>query len=325
MTGKEFTDFYNPERVAKIMESLGFRITKIDFPEHERSVDLIADRRDAKLLVKVTPRFSTRRRDCSELKRVAELLNTDALVITDRYNRDEIPQDVAYIRGRIGMVSFATLVSILRGGKVLAYEFNGVLYVKVDGAKLRELRVKRGLSVNALSKLVGVSAKAIHEYEQGVMDMRVEVAERFAEIFGDEFEEAIKGVDIFKFRIRMGSERRVSNYIPQVQNGRSVLVKKAAEYGFEVDAFDHLPSDVLVRIGEVRAFFSFLSKGISEQQALKKCTENVKLAKEFEGKAVVVAEEVTSDVAKELEGIGDVFRFNQIDNVLKELAREARR
>ena len=50
--------------------------------------------------------------------------------------------------------------------------------------RLRELRLKRGLSQQELAKKVGISNQSISSYEKGVRKPKIEAWEKLADYFG---------------------------------------------------------------------------------------------------------------------------------------------
>ena len=319
-------------RIKHVLERLGLRdIVSIEYPEApRRPLDLVARYDDVNVLIRITDRVSSRRKDFAELKRATEVLDTSSLIIAEYLNREELIEGILYTRDKIGIVSYKTLYSLIRGSKVCIYERNGLFYVKIDGVKLRELRERHGLSLSQLAQKVGVSIKALYEYEQGKIDMSVEVAERFLEVFGEEFELALENVNIFIERIGRSSRSIAANEVRIVgtDNHKHKLVVEAIRHGLEAEAFDLMPSDIVLRYRDARWFLTLISNK-DTQSAVVKCRETAKLAEAFRGRAIAVlvdnkAKDRTN-IRDEIERYIELYNYSEIDNIIREVQNEPRR
>ena len=192
-----------------LLISSGIKILhRVLFPVKERkSVDYIATYGGEKILLKVEKRISSKDRIFQELKRLSKALNVNALFIADKFNNEDILDDVLYIRDRVGVVSRETLDSIAKGKKIYIYEYSGMYYVRINGRRLQRLRMKMGYSLHELANAIGISSKALQKYEEGEMDMSAERAYRFIELFGEFFEDVVRGIDIFRDRIVRSESR----------------------------------------------------------------------------------------------------------------------
>ncbi len=314
-------------KVLSLMQRVAERVTTIEYPEgRSRSVDMIVEHRAGeRTIVKVSNNISSRKKDFAELKRISEFLNVNALVVTDQYNREKLLENVLYIRGRIGMVSPQTLESICNDEPVYIYEYQGSYYVKVNGEALKELRSRYKLGYSMLAKMLGITSKALYEYEQGRMSMSIEVAERFLNVFGKDFEYALETIDIFRFRIP--SKRERAEMSRDRRDGKGCLAEKLLELGLgAVEVFNHIPSDLVVKAGALKAFIALISTGGSSVDKLaKKCKENTKLAHELGGQSItLIGDNASKDVKYVAEECSDA-----IGRSLRDLAeivyREARR
>ena len=66
--------------------------------------------------------------------------------------------------------------------------------MRINGARMREMRLERGISLGALASEIGVSRRTISKYEVEDMDTSVDVALKLEEIFQQEL---IQPVDPF--------------------------------------------------------------------------------------------------------------------------------
>jgi len=320
-------------RIAKAMEDLADRVTIIEYPEEKRSVDMVIEyggvHTNCKVIVKVSDIVSNRKRDFVELKKITELLNINALVIAKFYNREKLLDNVLYVRGRIGLVDPETIESIRRREGVYIYEYQGSYYVKVKGEVLRELRSRRRLGYSMLAKMVGITAKALYEYEQGRMGMSAEVAERFLEIFGKDFENALEQIDIFTFRIVSNLKRgdvtdEVGGGDDHVFSKKGALIAKLRKRGvLSIESFKHIPSDMVVKSDSLKAFIALAGEETDLNEAEKKCRENAKLAHELDGKAITILSARNRDLEYVAEKYSDIVS-RKLDDIIDVVHRESR-
>lgn len=66
------------------------------------------------------------------------------------------------------------------------------LYIGL-GARLREERIRRGLSLAAVSAVVDVPVRTISRYETGERKIKVEMLVRLCEVYHLDFAEVLKG------------------------------------------------------------------------------------------------------------------------------------
>ena len=316
--------------VARDLRRLGYSCISIRYPTNDskRSVDLVvSDDSHTRVIVRITREISARRRDFIELKRISELLSINALIVADKYNKEELIDNVLYLRDRIGIITKKTLHAYSMGDKVLVYEYKGVYYVKINGEKLRELRTKKRIGASMLAKAIGISSRALHQYEQGAMNMRIEVAERLLEVLGPEFENVLENLDIMKFRIVSEKSSEIAN--PSSSSERCSdevckIVNKMNREGIRAASFSSMPSDVVAKYGDLKAFVSLIDSRIDDSDAQIKLRENYKLAKELGGLPLsLVLSRNRSEIVHEAEQFSEVVVSNPLDivNVLKQETR----
>ena len=173
------------ERVRQILESAGFYVTDA---HHVRptSFDLLA-RRDALLVIlKVLKNIDAL--DPSEAERLlglGQLFPAAPLVIGQTSGATELEPGVVYNRYGIPIVVEESLRDyLLKGLPPFLFSSPGGIFARIDGARLRELRIARQLSLGALAAVAGVSRRTIQLYEEGA-GAEVDIVERL-ESFLDE-------------------------------------------------------------------------------------------------------------------------------------------
>lgn len=303
---------------AQILHKLGFPLSE------KRTLDCIIKKDNDIVFMKISKKTCTKHFVFKELKKLTEFLKINAIVIADRINDREVEEGVLHIRDRIGIVQPKTVKDFVKGDKVYIYEFKGMYYVKIDGKKLRELRIRKGYGLHELANAVGVSVKALQKYEEGAIDMSIEKAYRFIEIFNNEFEQVLKEVDIFRDRIveNIDKRREVMNEI-RGNLEKIVLVDKLVKQGVEAEFFEYIPSDVILSIGKKKVFISIIDSSMDDTTALSKSYENKHVSQVLNGVAVnIVKDGVPGSIIREVEGYGIVYRYNDIINNIKNFRKE---
>ncbi|MEM4442285.1 MAG: helix-turn-helix domain-containing protein [Ignisphaera sp.] len=303
---------------AQILHKLGFPLSE------KRTLDCIIKKDNDIVFMKISKKACTKHFVFKELKKLTEFLKINAIVIADRINDREVEEGVLHIRDRIGIVQPKTVKDFVKGDKVYIYEFKGMYYVKIDGKKLRELRIRKGYGLHELANAVGVSVKALQKYEEGAIDMSIEKAYRFIEIFNNEFEQVLKEVDIFRDRIveNIDKRREVMNEI-RGNLEKIVLVDKLVKQGVEAEFFEYIPSDVILSIGKKKVFISIIDSSMDDTTALSKSYENKHVSQVLNGVAVnIVKDGVPGSIIREVEGYGIVYRYNDIINNIKNFRKE---
>jgi len=257
-----------------------------------------------------------------ELKKFANFLNINVLIIADKINDEGILEGVLHIRDRVGIVQTRTINEMAYGERVYIYEYKGMFYVKIDGRKLRELRCKKGYGLSELAKTIGATPKALQMYEEGLIDMSVEKAYRFMELFAKEFEDVLREVDIFKDRIIDSSIHR-RNLTTKDDEVKQKLLKVIIDQGAEAELFNYLPSDIIANKRGVRIFISFIDDKVSVEAAVVKAKENKIISSVLDGVSInIVKDEAQREVIREIEDYGIILKYNNVTKHGLDLERD---
>lgn len=178
------------EEVREIIKKAGYDSYELSDPKVIKSCcfDIIA-RKDARLLlIKVLLNIDNFLAEhAEELKAFANLLIGIPLVIGKHTKREEIPPGVLYERFEIPVLNTETFREWISHDEIVyAYVQRGGQFVKLDGSKLKQLRMEQGLSASEIAQKIGVSKRAIFAYERGEMDAKSEVAEKLKTILDSE-------------------------------------------------------------------------------------------------------------------------------------------
>ena len=188
-------------RVLATVYRYSREVAVIDYPRSpsKRSIDMVASLKEveATVLLKCTPDASmVSRKEAVELRGLASVLDASAIIVSELLGGVRLETGVVYDRYGVNLVNLETLEDSISGRSlpyVMAHK--DIFKVKVRGEELRRRRIERGFSLGDVASYLGVSRKAVYEYEKGVMEPTVERAEKLIHLFG---EDILEPVDLFK-------------------------------------------------------------------------------------------------------------------------------
>jgi putative transcriptional regulator len=155
------------ERIREMLERAGFYVAATT-GTRPSSFDLIARRDATLLLVKALKNIDAL--DAEEARRLRELgrlFPAIVLVLGQRSGLAPLEEGVVYTRYGVPIVDEATLREYLEKAlPPFLYASPGGVFARLDGERLRELRLARGLSLGALAAIAGVSRRAVQLYEE---------------------------------------------------------------------------------------------------------------------------------------------------------------
>jgi len=156
------------ERLRGMLEQSGFFVITTT-GARPSSFDLVARRDSTLLLLKAFKNVDALDADeASRLQELGRLFPAVVLVIGQRSGVAPLEEGVVYTRYGVPIVHEATLQEYLEKAlPPFLYASPGGIFARVDGERLRELRLARGLSLGALAAIAGVSRRAIQLYEEG--------------------------------------------------------------------------------------------------------------------------------------------------------------
>ncbi len=209
MIADEYQQFY--QGVAQILEKSHFDLST-PLLGCGGCFDLIAKKQTVLLLIKlVTNIDSFREEQAFELRKLASMLDGFPLIIGKRIrSTTDIENGIVYTRYEIPAVSLETLHNLLVNHlPPLIYAHRGGFKVKFDGHLLKEKRLEKNYSMGDFAREVGISKRAIYEYERSTVDVSLETAMRIEELLDEPLTLAINLFDEMK---RIGSVTTPSFY-----------------------------------------------------------------------------------------------------------------
>ena len=180
------------DRVREVLESAGFYVTDA---HHVRptSYDLLA-RRDALLVIlKVLKNIDALDpSEAARLKELGQLFPASPLVVGQTSGATELEPGVVYNRYGLPIVVEESLRDyLLKGLPPFLFSSPGGIFARVDGDRLRALRIERSLSLGALAAAAGVSRRTIQLYEDGA-GAEVDIVERLEAFLGEPIAAALE-------------------------------------------------------------------------------------------------------------------------------------
>ncbi len=183
--------------IAEIQQSLeraGFFVA-VTQGVRPSSFDLAARRDATLLLVKVLKNIDAL--DAEEARRLLDLgrlFPAIVLVVGQTSGASELDPGVVYTRYGVPIITDDTLREYLEKAlPPFLYASPGGTFARVDGDRLRELRLERGLSLGTLAGIAGVSRRAIQLYEDGA-GAEATVIERIETYLG---EPIVRPIELF--------------------------------------------------------------------------------------------------------------------------------
>ncbi len=187
------------QEVIDVLKSTGFKVKVLNYPydRRRRSVDVIASDGKKDVLMKIVGDVNElRSSEVHELKALSSTLKTSSLIIASKISGRDLEDYVAYEKYGMYVITSTTFKSIVKDKEnIYVYYSRGGFYVKVNPREFRRARIAKGMSLGELGRLLGVTRKAVYEYEKGEIDISIERAERVIEILG---EDVLEPVDIFE-------------------------------------------------------------------------------------------------------------------------------
>lgn len=272
-----------------------------------RSFDLAARRDDQFLFLKILSNIDgLNERTALEIRRLAKHLLASPILVGEKTRDQYLERGAVYFRYGIPTLSLFILADcLLEGALPLVYAAHGGLYVRIDGDRMRQIRLARGISLGALATELGVSRRTISKYEVEDMDTSVDVALKLEEIFN---EELIEPVDPFQ------TEAVAEEKGPVTDN----ILRLLLEIGFEVVPTAQAPFNAITREGKLVVLTGV---GKFSQSIIKKARLMSSLSSVARTKSVVIVdgetkleciEETALIEKRELEDIDETRDFEDL-------------
>jgi putative transcriptional regulator len=224
--------------ILRILHSAGFALYEVD---SDYCLQIVAKRGDTKLLIKTTINVDNERRETTEdLSSLASTFSASPLIVGNRVQRGKIEDGTLYERFNVNVVNLNTFKeAVLYRRFPVAFSRRGGLYFKIDGPTLRRLRIERGMSLGEFAAKIGVSRKAVYEYENSQMGATLNTVLRMEEVLKTG---VTMDIDIFKWSYKKE---------PPEKSPAGAVAKqlhyKLKKIGCKAIGFSYAPIDVHAR------------------------------------------------------------------------------
>ncbi|HTT15297.1 MAG TPA: helix-turn-helix domain-containing protein [Thermoplasmata archaeon] len=315
------------DRIRESLERAGFYVA-ITQGVRPSSFDLAARRDATLLLVKVLKNIDAL--DADEARRLLELgrlFPAIVLVVGRTSGASELDAGVVYTRYGVPIITEETLQEYLEKAlPPFLFASPGGTFARIDGERLRLLRLARGLSLGALASIAGVSRRAIQLYEDGA-GAEATVIERIEEYLG---EPIVRPIDLFGRPAPRGTkepprapessgeppaERPLASTGDPLRDG---VLRQLDGMGFEVVVTVRAPFDAVGRTPDI-----LLTAVGSLRSAQHRAEVLQGLARVAEGHAMFVVWEAihrASIAGMPVLTVGELKRHRDRDDLLDEIA-----
>ncbi len=167
------------EEVADILEENDF-----NYCEYSGCFDIIARKNDILLLKVLRNIDSFQSEQAENLKILSRHLVANSFLIGDHTTREPLQNGIVYERFDIPTVTVRTFERVIHNNTPAVFRFRGGLYAQIDPERLREKRMKAGMTQDSLAKKVGVTKKSIYEHEKNDMAAEYNIVKRIEKLIG---------------------------------------------------------------------------------------------------------------------------------------------
>ena len=313
------------EHIRELLERAGFYVADTH-SIRPTSFDLAARRDATLLLVKVLKNIDALdSEEATRLRELGRLFPAITLVIGQTSGAAELDPGVVYTRYGVPIINEETLQEFLEKAlPPFLYASPGGTFAQVDGARLRQLRSERGLSLGTLASIAGVSRRAIQLYEESA-GAEALVVERIETFLG---ETIVRPIDLFDWTARPREDDEASSADdaensterPRPRTGdtlRDGVVRQLDVMGLDVTVTVRAPFDALARTPDV-----LLAAVGSLRTALHRADVLHGLARVAEGHALFVVRDPVSRAAiagLPILTISELRRHRDPDELIEEI------
>ncbi len=301
------------ERLLSIVKSRGLGYHVLGYPERgRRSIDVLVTGEGRRILVKVVEDLSgVRREEVRELRGVSGIIRASPLLVAGRERGERLEDIVAYERMGVYAVSPEGFERALDDA-IYVVQKKGRFYMRVDGERFRREREERGMSLGEAANILGVTRRAVYEYERGGIDVELERALRIMDVFG---EEVFKPVDVLRTE-----EPTVS--LVGAEEGERRIGEKILEAGGVVFHAKRTTVDLAARIEERVSLIIYEHRRERREGLLKRSEEAAAMAERASASVLAVVKR--SEARSDLEALGiEVVRSEEAAELVERLREES--
>lgn len=176
------------EETSLVLLREGFTIKNI-----KGCFDLLARKEEKIILIKIILDANSLNQEViMEMKKIASCVDSTPLIVTEK-SGNKLEDNVVYSRFGVFTINRRTFQNALQQKFPFVKSGRAGLIASVDGKKLRQKREEEEMSLNELSRKIGVSKRMITNYENN-SDVAIQKALKLYDLFGTEI---FKHIDVF--------------------------------------------------------------------------------------------------------------------------------
>ncbi|AEM38984.1 transcriptional regulator, XRE family [Pyrolobus fumarii 1A] len=283
------------ERLIGVLERLGYGYHVLEYPENRRrrSIDVLVAGGGRRVLIKVVEDVaSVRREDVKELRSVGGVLGASPLLVGDHEKGEKLEDIVAYERMGIYALSPEGFERAASTG-IFVVKKRGRFYMRLDAGKFKEEREARGLSLGTAADLLGVTRRAVYEYERSNIDVDLERALRILDVFG---EEVFRPIEVFRVEEPRSELRNLD------EEGERAIAERIMEAGGIVVHAKRTVVDLAARLGERTSIIVYEHRRERTDGVIRRGEEAARIAEATSSEVIAIVER--SETARDLEALG---------------------
>ncbi|MCS7140001.1 MAG: helix-turn-helix domain-containing protein [Candidatus Nezhaarchaeota archaeon] len=302
-------------KTVNTLHEKGFEVSK-PYINERSSINIVARSNEKLLIVKALSNVNELKSYCiTEIKKAGYALRGSPLVVSDKEIDEEIDKEVIYEKQGIYALHVDALRKYLEGKRWYVYCKGGRFYVKIDGERLRRLREKIGLSLGGLANLLGISRKAVYEYERDEMDATIDVAIKLYEILRefvneDEALQAFKPIDIPIMMTSPDIRNHDERFKARRYRLQEEVASKLLKLGFSVLRFRGAPFNLIAKGDNGKKTILILAIETLDERT----REEAEVLRDVAEVAKVKGLIVTRKVSHENEGVISSRKLESISN-----------
>lgn len=242
------------DRVSIFLLRKGFTLKNLT----RTCFDILARRDEQILLIKVLEDANSVSREFTqEMISVASYIGASPLIIAEKAG-SKLEDNIVYSRFDIYTINFGTFANCISRKFPFIRRSKAGLTASVSGKELKEKREELGFSLNALSKMVGVTGRMMIKYENENSEITINKAMKLYDILGHE---VFNEVNVFGQCMQPKSrfETEVS--------------KKYIELGFDAIETRKTPFDIIAKKDDEIILTEVSDKVNPQMQSLSKLLE----------------------------------------------------
>ncbi len=213
----------------------------------EYCFDSIIDEGDVRIAVKASITIDNVESHIrEELMKICSILRCTPLIVGERTRKRPLQDGVVHIRGSIPAISLETFRRMLEEKiyPVLLTKKGGI-YVIMNGEKLKKAREALSLSRGDIANELGLSRRAIYEYERGSISPKIDIALRLEELLNASL---IEPLNLFETITSSSDSQRSEELVTKQTRLTKRTLEILSRLGFNSTIAHDAPFDLLTSL-----------------------------------------------------------------------------